>query len=108
VGEALHHQSHEALGPEPVDDCGPELGEGVVEDLLQESGRECILRILRRLVFFCQGMNLLSGCASGTNLVVTSFHATGPPTVNATNSVELPVEVVVANVGTADATTSKV
>lgn len=50
---------------------------------------------------------LLSGCASA-DLVVRSFEATGPPTVSGNNSVELPVRVVVANVGNADAGTSKV
>lgn len=61
----------------------------------------------RGLVGASVALILLSGCASA-DLVVRSFQATGPPTVNASNSVELPVEVVVANVGNADAATSKV
>lgn len=46
--------------------------------------------------------------ARGPDLVVRSFQTTGPAVVNAYGHVEVPVSVVIANVGRKDAGTSKV
>lgn len=62
---------------------------------------------IRNLLGAGLALTLLAGCA-GADLVVTSIQVTGPASVNANNSVELPVDVVVANVGQEDAGQSKV
>lgn len=59
------------------------------------------------LLTVCMGL-LLSSCAGKPDLVVTTLETTGPPVVNADNSVEVPVRVVVKNQGNAPAGTFKV
>lgn len=59
------------------------------------------------LLIVCMGL-LLSGCVGKPDLVVTTLETTGPPTVNAENSVEVPIRVVVKNQGNAAADVFKV
>ena len=51
---------------------------------------------------------LVTSCVLKPDLVVTAFQTEGPPTVNAQNSVEVPVRVIVKNQGNADAGIFKV
>jgi hypothetical protein len=64
--------------------------------------RTCKLALLT----VCMGL-LLSGCALQPDLVVT-MATTGPPTVNAANTVEVPIRVDVKNQGNATAGIFKV
>ncbi len=65
--------------------------------------KTCKLAVL----IVCMGL-LLSGCVGEPDLVVTTLETTGPPTVNAENSVEVPIRVVVKNQGNAAADIFKV
>jgi hypothetical protein len=66
------------------------------------------MRIVRLVALLVLVSLAIGSCGGSPDLVITALEATGSPTVNAENSVEVPIRVVVKNQGSASAGGSKV